>query len=243
MVTKKAFAYLSLASKMGDLLYRELVSVTRSVGEIYNHGAYKELALVHIPDLTSFRYHEGPFDPEKWLVPLLYVGWLEHPQSFTTGNVTSTLLSKLNAMVSQSNSAYPGLSFLGWESCSFCIASGVPGWCVISESCTNIFVPGNRVVYVATGGILHYIETHSYLPPADFLAAVSKCPDIDSNEYRAALRLANPGFTPSCLEEVSREHLEKTVAAILSEVKQKQKSLNTPCPKCGHQITPAEIRS
>jgi len=151
--------------------------------------------VVYVPDLSVFRYHEGPFDPQNWAVPLRYVGWLVHGQKFTTGNVNVTVLSKLGSLVKQTRSAYPGSTFLGVERCSSCAASRVPGpgpvW-----SQENIFVPGINTVYVSPGGIVHYIEAHSYLPPTDFLEAVSRCPDCGSDEYRAALRLANGGSKP-----------------------------------------------
>jgi hypothetical protein len=51
-------------------------------------------------------------------------------------------------------------------------------------------------VYLAPGGIPHYIEVHSYLPPSEFVAAVLRCPDCGTNEYRDALRLANRGNEP-----------------------------------------------
>jgi len=60
----------------------------------------------------------------------------------------------------------------------------------------NLFVPGTEEVFVTPGGVLHYIEDHSYLPPASFLLAVSRCPDVDSIGYRQALRQANAGVHP-----------------------------------------------
>ena len=57
-------------------------------------------------------------------------------------------------------------SFLGLMACSLCAAEGkrptLSAW-----SQENLFVPGSNVVYTAPGGIVHYVESHAYLPPGD----------------------------------------------------------------------------
>ncbi len=150
---------------------------------------------MHVADLEICRYHTGPFDPSNWLVPLLAVGWLEHPQPFISGALTSAAFSKLKALVEQTREAYPHYYFRGVKSCSFCLFAGLPSlgpdW-----SRENIFVPGAGAVYVAPGGIVHYIEAHSYLPPPEFVGAVLLCPACGSNEYHEALRLTNRGIEP-----------------------------------------------
>lgn len=65
---------------------------------------------MHIADLDFCRYGRGPFDADNWSVPLRAVGWLEHPRPFTSGTATSTMISKLKAMVEQARSAYWFLS-------------------------------------------------------------------------------------------------------------------------------------
>lgn len=151
--------------------------------------------MVYIPDLDACRYFLGPFDRANWSVPLGAVGWLEHPHPFTSGTVARTVISKLEAMVEQARSAYSFSSFMGVMSCSICLFAGLPSpgpvW-----SQENIFVPGRGIVYVAPGGIVHYIQAHSYLPPSEFVEAVLQCPDLGTNEYREALRLANHGIEP-----------------------------------------------
>jgi len=73
----------------------------------------------------------------------------------------------------------------------------------------NILVPGDLAVYVAPGGIIQYIEAHSYLPPSEFTMAVLKCPECKSMEYREALRTANRYIEPPLEtdESFSREIL------------------------------------
>lgn len=178
--------------------------------------------MAHVPDLDVFRYHNGPFEPKNWAVPLIAVGWLEHPQSFTTGNVTSSVISKLKGMVEQTRLAYSQYTFRGGKSCSFCLFAGLsdpgPIW-----SQENIFVPGTGVVYVAPGGIVHYVEAHSYLPPREFVEAVLRCPDCRSNEYRTALCVANGGIKPpmETHEEFSLRFHEQAAAAILARERRK----------------------
>jgi len=151
--------------------------------------------MVYIADLDVCRYHGGPFDPDNWSVSLRAVGWLEHPQPFTSGAVKSTVTSKLKAIADQTRAAYPQYCFRGVMSCSLCLFAGLPSPGPIWSQ-ENIFVPGSGVVYVAPGGITHYIEAHSYLPPPEFVEAVLRCPDCGSVEYREALRSANNGIEP-----------------------------------------------
>jgi hypothetical protein len=117
---------------------------------------------------------------------------LEYPNVFSRGAVEGWFVPKLKTMVEQVRSAYPHYGFRGVMFCSFCGAAGAtspgPTW-----SQENIFVPGVGVVYVAPGGIVHYVEAHSYLPPTEFVEAVLRCPDLRSSEYREALCRANMG--------------------------------------------------
>jgi hypothetical protein len=137
-----------------------------------------EPPLVLVADLTVFRYHNGPFDPQNWAVPLRAVGWLEHPYPFSRGNVAAAVVSKLKAMVEQTRSTYTQYTFRGTKSCSLCIAANLPDPGPIWSQ-ENILVPGAGVVYVAPGGIVHYVESHSYLPPDEFVEAVLDAPTVD----------------------------------------------------------------
>jgi hypothetical protein len=145
-----------------------------------------------IADLDLCRYHPGPLDAENWTSPLLAVGWLEHPHGFTSGVTEKALVEKLYAMLEKIQSAYFHYQFRGVVDCSLCLASGHP-FPIPRYSQTNIFVPGHDVVYVAPGGIVHYIEAHAYLPPEQFVDAVLRCPDCLSDEYCAALVRSNRG--------------------------------------------------
>jgi hypothetical protein len=169
---------------------------------------------MYIPDLELCRYARGAFSADNWAVPLRAVGWLDHPHAFTGGNVSNRLTARLEIMVEQSRTLY--FAFMGVQDCSLCIARGRvppgPGW-----SQENIFVPGKHVVYVAPGGIVHYIEAHSYLPPAEFVKAVFACPEVASDEYSEALRSANGGAEPPLkAPDHPRETFLRTMESIRS---------------------------
>lgn len=145
---------------------------------------------MHYDDLDVCRYHVGPFDAENWSVALRAVGWLEHPHAHNTGTSTEAFFTKLCALVSAARTAYPHYYFRGAHECSLCQASGLvspgPIW-----SQENIFVPGVSCVYIAPGGVVHYVESHQYLPPQEFIEAVLRCPAYGSPEFHESLRNAN----------------------------------------------------
>lgn len=150
---------------------------------------------MHYKDLELCRYHSGPFDADSWCVPLYAIGWLEDPHPFLRGAAHAGLLERLRALVANARALYSQYYFRGVHDCSICLAeqqiSPGPPW-----SQENIFVPGVDVVYVAPGGIIHYVEAHAYVPPQQFVEAVLACPDYGSPEYEHALRASNAGNAP-----------------------------------------------
>jgi hypothetical protein len=173
---------------------------------------------VHIKDLDLCRYHTGPFDAGNWSVPLLAVGWLEHPEPFARGIAPTALLPKLKTIVEQVRSAYSHCGFRGVKRCSQCTAAGLkspgPIW-----SQENIFVPGLGVVYVAPGGIIHYVEMHVYLPPPGFVESVLRCPDLHSKEYYDALCASNAGIEPPLK---SAENFKKWISSFCDQASTRQ---------------------
>jgi hypothetical protein len=161
---------------------------------------------MHFDDLTLCRYHSGPFDPGNWRVPLLAIGWLEHPNEFANGAVSNGLVSILHEMAVRAGDLYVHYCFLGMHTCSLCVAAGSvspgPIW-----SQENLFVPGRNVVYLSPGGVGHYVEVHSYRPPQEYVDAVLSCPAYGSGEFCDALRTANSGQSVPLLtqEEMRRE--------------------------------------
>jgi len=146
-------------------------------------------------DLDLLKYHSGPFDAENWSAPLRAIGWLEAPHLFRRDGCPDSVLEKLKALVGQSPTAHPHYRFRGGMTCSWCVAAALetpgPVW-----SQENIFVPGAGVVYVAPSGIVHYVEAHAYRPPEEFIEAVLRCPDLESQEYCKPLCEANGNKEP-----------------------------------------------
>ena len=131
----------------------------------------KPFAMTYLPDLEPWG------DPQ-----LLAVGWLEPSQPYETGPVPEALLGKLVELFVDP-----------WHACGLCVGSKGPrsfeshGRSIRMGS-TNLYVPGEGVVYVAPSLILHYIESHRYAPPTVFHSAVLACPGIGSPPYKRALR-------------------------------------------------------
>jgi hypothetical protein len=57
---------------------------------------------------------------------------------------------------------------------------------------TDIYVPGEEVVYIAPSLILHYIQHHQYQPPSCFVEAVLNCPEPLSEAYCTAITRIAP---------------------------------------------------
>jgi len=148
--------------------------------------------MTYFPDLELCYYHSGPYHADSWTVPLLAIGWLEHPYPFPLGVAPEGLLPVLVEMSHRSAQIYSWSNFLGLHDCSLCIAEGCSSF-RLRESHRNIFVPGLNSVYIAPAGIIHYIELHSYLPPSEFIEVVLTCPEYGSPEYQEALRMSNAG--------------------------------------------------
>jgi hypothetical protein len=146
---------------------------------------------VFIPDLTLCHYVGGPFDADNWAVPLRAVGWLEHPEPYTTGTVPTELAARLSALLANPSS----ISF-GLYSCSFYGSTGCGSTGSGFMWSRTLLIPGDAEVFHVPGGIVHYIESHSYLPPTRFIDAVMKCPDPGSAAYWGAMLESNGGVRP-----------------------------------------------
>jgi len=125
--------------------------------------------LMYILDLELCRYHPGPLDADSWSVPLRAVGWLEHPSRFSQGAPPAGLVPRLTSLLGQMVRAFPHYRFRGGKTCSICEALGLtspgPIW-----SQENLIIPGSGEVYVAPGGVVHYIEAHCIYHPNPLFA-------------------------------------------------------------------------
>ena len=139
-------------------------------------------------DLSPCDYFSGPRyrrlgEPEGFtgFPELLAVGWLERGHAYPVGRTAPDLIPRLRGFRESPTNPLP--MYFGWQDCDFCDRP-------IGGSSLNVLVPSCGSLYVAPGGIDHYIAAHEYQPPEIFVAAVLAAPAPDSNEHMAALKAA-----------------------------------------------------
>ena len=129
---------------------------------------------------------------------LMAVGWVEQGFSFEKGLVPNNFLEVLRALREGfDNKWLHGTVFRGLHNCSLCGE-------LLYGSHLNLYIPHRGFMFVAPGGIDHYIEVHGYSPPESFIEAVYRCPDPSSPNYRKAVRASNRGYDAPYLFEGSR---------------------------------------
>jgi len=130
---------------------------------------------------------------------LSIVGFLARGHPFPKGCLPEVVFERLVELAD-----HPFFCYGGYHTCDL-------GWCVLrvpwrsqprptlrykgrllALGATDIFVPGDGVVYHAPTLILHYIRHHKYLPPSCFVDAVLSCPIPGSFEHAAAIRSIAP---------------------------------------------------
>lgn len=117
------------------------------------------------------------------------VGWLDPAQAYATGRVPHGVF---DALMTLSVNPWQPTATLGVHRCGFCVHTGGPGlvqkddWSVRIGNRT-LFVPGERVLYVAPVMVVHYIDAHGYKPPEEFVQAVLACPPMRGMAYMRML--------------------------------------------------------
>ena len=154
--------------------------------------------MTHYRDLALYRYGHDALDAEAWQAPLRAIGWLEFPFPYRRGRAPPDFLSRLEALAAGAQRHSYGYHCWGFHTCSLCVVTlrkpPAQPW-----SQYSLWVPGNGVVYVAPGGVPHYVATHRYRPPMEFIEAVMRCPEYGSPAYEAAVTAANGGVLPPLL--------------------------------------------
>ena len=136
-------------------------------------------------------------DVTEWF-GLTHVGYLVQGHPYTKGATSKAFFDHLVTLV-----AYPFSLPFGFDICDLGRCGRGRGLSRLSESfryhgrtltCGNsdIFVPGDDVVYCAPTLILHYIRCHGYAPPTRFVEAVLNCPEPRSREYCTAITKIAP---------------------------------------------------
>lgn len=119
-------------------------------------------------DLTECDYFG-----EEYAEILTAIGWLETEKPFTTGKISQDIYSKLCLF---GKNPWGFLLVCGFHQCNFCQFEGKSG-------IENLFIPHNGKIYVCPELITHYINSHLYCPPKEFIEAVDNCPPMRSMEY------------------------------------------------------------
>ena len=120
---------------------------------------------------------------------LVAIGWLDREHAYAVGEISKGTFDLLFRLL---RTPWQSRVFVGRHRCNFCLFSGGPvsfqlGDMDVDMGVSNAFIPTNELVYVAPSLILHYIDSHQYCPPDEFLAAVEACPPMGSREYVSKL--------------------------------------------------------
>jgi len=109
------------------------------------------------------------------------VGWLgkcpggrglaDDHRLFTVGKVDAAFVDKLREHI---RDAWEPVATAGFHRCGYCRAA---------SGGRNVWIPTKTLKYVAPELIVHYIEAHSYLPPQEFITAVTACPPQGSKAF------------------------------------------------------------
>ena len=136
--------------------------------------------MAYFPDLSPYAYgyraHQG----------VVHVGWLDNAHPFVHGTVEARLIERMKLLAAKPVELYRGVHI-----CELCVEP--PG--LVKTLTNRVFIDpncswaqwvdqrsSNGEIRVSRGGvtfaapvlIVHYIEEHGYLPPADFLKAVEE---------------------------------------------------------------------
>ncbi len=154
--------------------------------------------MTYYADLTPCDYFGAALRGVRWSSYLRAIGWLERGQEFPKGRVPAPVFRKLFAMARE---PWEPVHCMGWHTCTLCwiprlrprlVFLLTPPFGVVSVGITNLFVPGQRFLYIAPSMVLHYISKHRYSPPTEFCEAVRACPPFRSQEYADAIVANGP---------------------------------------------------
>jgi hypothetical protein len=116
---------------------------------------------MHYADLSS-----NPDYPN-----FLWVGWLDRGTQFPKGILSAEHLALLREFVDRAN-----IHTKGFHRCPFCEGNPETG-----SSEFHVIAKDGKVFHCPSL-IIHYVEEHGYLPPAEFLAALETSPLPDTKE-------------------------------------------------------------
>jgi hypothetical protein len=103
------------------------------------------------------------------------IGWLDSNSIFDTGDFAKSTLQKLISLEEK----FRTNQTRGTHECNFCDDFSEGDYIISGEKMflgsAELWIPnkGKTKIYAAPDLILHYIYTHSYLPPIEFIEAVN----------------------------------------------------------------------
>jgi hypothetical protein len=113
--------------------------------------------MTYFADLTPYTY----FHPEEDRPGTLNIGWLDRWHPFPIGEAGAEFQAKLKKLCDKAVKATRG-----FHCCPFCKGRNKP------RSSAEIRVQGRGKVYAAPVLLHHYVVTHGYGPPQEFIDAV-----------------------------------------------------------------------
>lgn len=136
---------------------------------------------MYFQDLSAYRYYL-----QSNLSQVLNVGWIDSGHSFGLGEAAPQFVRKLAALIAEK---HPDVDvhvnrLQGIHACNLCGEQRIPledyrgrqHFLGMSE----IWIPADGLWYAAPSMVLHYIETHRYLPPSGFVEAVERMSVTDA---------------------------------------------------------------
>jgi hypothetical protein len=137
--------------------------------------------MTYFSDLSVYRYCGGRPIPGVW-----NVGWLDSQHDFIKGAVPPDIMSKLITLALNKTLN----QMRGFHYCQYCSKEDVmigDGPVVTLLGSAEIWVPTSTGVgyYASPDLIVHYIQDHAYLPPAEHLEALREL-SVDAWDPREA---------------------------------------------------------
>ncbi|MFE2379380.1 hypothetical protein [Streptomyces sp. NPDC059398] len=122
--------------------------------------------MTYFEDLTPYSYEDSGGGE------VLNVGWLSNTQSYPEGGVPGQFLIALKEHAKSPVNVHRGVHF-----CELCPSFEEAQRVAFSDDpfigSGEMRVMGEgHIVYAAPLMIVHYVESHDYLPPADFIRSV-----------------------------------------------------------------------
>lgn len=125
--------------------------------------------MTYFDDLTVCDYFGA-----EYAQPLRAIGWLTKDKPFAIGKMDPDAFAKLKELM---QAPWQPMVTLGVHECALCQFDAPCGN-------ANLFVPNGNVLFVCPELIVHYIATHHYRPPDEFITAVTNCPLTSTMLYK-----------------------------------------------------------